>query len=252
MGKTKIDWCDSVWNPVWGCKTGCKYCYARKFAKRFGANIAYKEAKYTEKYSHLRHSEELFLKYQLKYFEPTWLESNFVQKFPKKPTRIFVGSMSDIWWWKREWMERVLEKIKQYPQHQFLFLTKFPQVYYRYEFPENCWLGATAVTDEEVLGSQILLQRTRSHNPENIRFLSIEPIQEKITQKANYSGLDWVIVGRETGNRKERIVPPKEWITDIISSCKIRKIPVFLKENITNLYTELKIYTEFPGEEKGI
>lgn len=30
--KTKIDWCDSTWNPVTGCLHGCAYCYARKIA----------------------------------------------------------------------------------------------------------------------------------------------------------------------------------------------------------------------------
>lgn len=39
--KTKIDWCESTWNPVTGCWHGCEYCYARKIAKRFGgATIA--------------------------------------------------------------------------------------------------------------------------------------------------------------------------------------------------------------------
>lgn len=33
--KTKIDWCDSTWNPVTGCLHGCAYCYARKIAERF-------------------------------------------------------------------------------------------------------------------------------------------------------------------------------------------------------------------------
>ena len=27
--KTKIEWCDSTWNPVTGCLHGCEYCYAR-------------------------------------------------------------------------------------------------------------------------------------------------------------------------------------------------------------------------------
>ena len=36
MNKTKIDWCDSTWNPVTGCLHGCEYCYARSIAKRFG------------------------------------------------------------------------------------------------------------------------------------------------------------------------------------------------------------------------
>jgi protein gp37 len=35
MNKTKINWCDSTWNPVTGCLHGCEYCYARGIAKRF-------------------------------------------------------------------------------------------------------------------------------------------------------------------------------------------------------------------------
>ena len=35
MEKTKIDWCDSSWNPVTGCLHSCKYCYARSIANRF-------------------------------------------------------------------------------------------------------------------------------------------------------------------------------------------------------------------------
>lgn len=33
--KTKIDWCDSTWNPVTGCFHECEYCYARGIAHRF-------------------------------------------------------------------------------------------------------------------------------------------------------------------------------------------------------------------------
>ena len=36
MNKTDIEWCDMTWNPVVGCKHGCEYCYARRYAKRFG------------------------------------------------------------------------------------------------------------------------------------------------------------------------------------------------------------------------
>lgn len=35
MEKTKIDWCDSTWNPVTGCLHGCEYCYARGQAPYF-------------------------------------------------------------------------------------------------------------------------------------------------------------------------------------------------------------------------
>ena len=33
---TKIDWCDSSWNPVTGCYHKCEYCYARGIANRYG------------------------------------------------------------------------------------------------------------------------------------------------------------------------------------------------------------------------
>lgn len=36
MNKTKIEWCDSTWNPVTGCYHGCPYCYARRMVERFG------------------------------------------------------------------------------------------------------------------------------------------------------------------------------------------------------------------------
>lgn len=36
---TKIDWCDTSWNPVTGCLHGCEYCYARRIANRFGGSI---------------------------------------------------------------------------------------------------------------------------------------------------------------------------------------------------------------------
>lgn len=36
MNKTKIEWCDSTWNPVTGCRHGCPYCYAQRIAKRYG------------------------------------------------------------------------------------------------------------------------------------------------------------------------------------------------------------------------
>ena len=251
MGKSKIDWCDNVWNPVWGCKTGCPFCYARKFAKRFGKSKARVELHHLYPYTFVEYKKRGILAElarSLQNFELNWLESNFVSKFPKTPKRIFVGSMSDIYWWGIEWVERVLEKIKKYPQHRFLFLTKFPQVYKKYSFPKNCWLGATAIIDDEVLACKNCLERSKLQNLNNIRFLSIEPIQEKISEDFAYYSPDWVIVGMETGNRRGKIVPPKEWITDIVYFCKRRRIPIFLKENITNIYTDLKIYKEFPDE----
>lgn len=35
MDKTKIEWADSTWNPITGCRHKCHYCYARGIANRF-------------------------------------------------------------------------------------------------------------------------------------------------------------------------------------------------------------------------
>ena len=35
MEKTRIEWANSSWNPVSGCRHTCPYCYARGTANRF-------------------------------------------------------------------------------------------------------------------------------------------------------------------------------------------------------------------------
>lgn len=47
MNKTKIEWCDSTWNPVTGCLHNCEYCYARKIAERFAERLDGGIADYT-------------------------------------------------------------------------------------------------------------------------------------------------------------------------------------------------------------
>lgn len=100
MNKTKIEWCDITWNPVWGCKNNCSYCYARKIAKRFAGIKGLNETsrKIHEKlyYADLEGAylgnlafDSLLQKISenLYNFKPTWLESNFQKKFPKKPNK---------------------------------------------------------------------------------------------------------------------------------------------------------------------
>ena len=82
-------------------------------------------------------------------------------------------------------------------------------------------------------------------------FLSIEPLQEDINVDSNGSLLkkvDWVIIGAETGNRKEKVVPDKKWITDIVSVCKDkeRPIPVFMKDSLVPIVGEENMLREFP------
>jgi protein gp37 len=214
VSNTKIEWCDQTWNPVIGCRRGCPYCYADKLNRRFK-----------------------FIKY---WNMPQWKETNFDRSFPKKPTRIFVNSMSDIEYWEDVWMQRVLEKIKEYPQHTFLFLTKKYNIYNNYVFPRNCWLGSTVVNQDQMNA----LEYTTSGPYKNKTFVSIEPIQGKIQIIMD---LEWIIIGAETGNRKDKIIPEKHWIKQIVKDAKFEfwKTPVFMKNNLKQIWPD-KLIQEFP------
>ena len=186
---------------------------------------------------------------RLKFFMPTFLESQFNKKLPKKSQRIFVGSMSEIYYWDEVWIQKVIEKTKEYPQHTFQFLTKFPEVYLKYDFPENCWLGVTITKGEDIDKNWTSLYKALYgfHNKKfckNIKlFCSIEPLIDVINPKY-LKYYDWVIIGAETGNRKGKVIPKKEWIEDIINYCRGRNIPIYLKDSLKDIYpVEIK---EFP------
>jgi len=234
---TKIEWCDITWNPVWGCKNNCEYCYARKIAKRFGSKIALKEWNFLNKDNGYGKWDGKFCE-NLNNFIPTWIESNFQKSFPKKPSKIFVNSMSDIAFWIDNWMKMVIEKIKCYPQHIFMFLTKFPKIYFNYDslLTENCMIGFTATKQNMFdLGNNYFADLGNPYK----KFISIEPIIEKIKIKHFYG--QWLIIGAETGNRKNKIEPKPEWIGEITGM----DIPVFMKNNLRPFWKG-KFRQEFP------
>ena len=252
--KNKIGWCDMTWNPVWGCNNRgeCKkYCYARAFAKRFGRSKA--KSEYKDYICEVEEGEDAYdvmrlirdLEERLRFFIPTFIHSNFEKSFPKKPQRIFVGSMSEVAHWEKRWMEDlILDKIKEYPQHTFMFLTKYPEVYAQYLFAQNCWYGVTMTRNKPIerVGC-IPIKR-------GIKFLSIEPLLEKIDIK-NIDDFkpDWVIIGAETGNRKGKVIPNLDWVLEIVRYCEHHKIPVYIKDNLTKYYAECRGYKQFP---KGV
>lgn len=244
--KNKIGWCSMTFNPCWGClnNSECReYCYARKIAKRFCKVMAEKE----DEYHFYFEDEDVeicsdLLASRLKHFQPTLLRSQFDKKFPKKSQRIFVGSMSEIAHWEKRWMEVVLGRILCYPQHIFQFLTRHPDIYLKYNFPDNCWLGITITKEDDINKNdwRYFYENTKY-------FISFEPLLEDVNSLLkflNYSNISWVIVGAETGNRKDKIIPKKEWIEDIVEYCRRLNIPIYLKDSLKNIYpVEIK---EFP------
>ena len=197
MNKTKIEWCDFTWNPVVGCTGSCAYCYARRISTRFHRD-----------------------------FTPHWVESNFNRSMPRKPSRIFVNSMSDLADWEGEWCYRVWCRIAENPEHRFLFLSKRPWEC-EWQGPGNAMLGYTITTQRDI-------ERRAERWQPGVSFFSIEPILGPV----NLEGWlpRWVIVGAETGNRKERKVPDLAWLVDIFVYCRGRRIPLFFKESLRTLW----------------
>jgi len=246
MGKTKIEWYDRVWNPVLGGLKGSVYNYYRRIIVKFFKKFADAEFEYRK-----RHNIETspltkpLLRAQIKQFEPIFMFKNYGKLlYPLKRLRIFVNSMSDIRWWKKEWMSFVLDKIERYPQHIFQFLTKFPGTYTKYKFPKNCWLGVTITYGER---RDVVLRRFLKND--NIKFISFEPLLAEVFVDYfnNFEGEqfpNWVIIGAQTNPYKP---PKREWVEKIIKKAKENNIPVFLKDNLFRAYPDLPELQEFPN-----
>jgi protein gp37 len=232
MGKTKIDWCDRVWNPTTGCtkvSQGCKFCYAERISERFWG-----KAKFTDVRCH-----------------PLKLEDPLHWRMPQ---RVFVDSMSDLFHpdIPDEFIDSIFSIIAQADQHIFMILTKRAKRMYewsqraerKYLPKSEVWLGVSvedqATADERI---PLLLQ-----TPAAVRFVSYEPalgpldfqlatwfhnpFPEKHNLPPNGIGLDWVIQGCESGPSAR---PMKiEWAQSAKDQCHAAGVPFFFKQAVIN------------------
>lgn len=233
MATTKIEWTASydkngklipgkVWNPVVGCtpvSAGCAHCYAKRIFERFHPGESFSDVK--------------------------CLEDRLEQPFRwKKPTRIFVNSMSDLFHpdVPDVFIHKVFRVIIENPRHTFLVLTKRPErmIDRVPVFPvSNVWLGVS-VEDQKTADERIpiLLQI-----PAAIRFVSVEPMLGAVNLKQylvgdcraaeNVSrndrmGLDWLICGGESGPWARPI--HQDWARSLRDQCQAAGVPFFFKQ----------------------
>lgn len=273
MNKTKIDWCDSTWNPVTGCLHECRYCYARMIAERFGLPYAPKlgdpgmeGAGKLDSPVGLDTMLELEKPYR-KYgqgkvepypmgFEPTFHRYRLGEYQNKAGRNIFVCSMADLFgsWVPDYWIKEVFEACDKAPQHNYLFLTKNPSRYSdldnarKLPIKKNMWYGVSVTTIEQLKNFR---NYTADLEGDTRIFLSIEPILEDITENETWKKpcmkhyMDWVIIGAETGRRKDKVIPKREWIENIVNYCKEADIPVFMKSSLVDIWGE-PLIREFP------
>lgn len=213
--KSAIEWTDATWNPVTGCTKitrGCDHCYAERFAERFRGIPGHPfEGGFDLRLRPERLSQPL-----------TW----------KKPRMIFVNSMSDLFHKKipTAFIDQVFETMEAADRHIFQVLTKRSSLmrdYLRRRYgpnraPQHIWCGVS-VEDQTTTARIRHLQQALAL----VRFLSIEPLLGPMGD-LNLDGIDWVIVGGESGPKARPMQP--EWVIEVRDQCEREGVPFFFKQ----------------------
>lgn len=260
MDNTKIDWADMTWNPVTGCRHGCEYCYAARTAGRFAGYLSQgvKVSNDTRKEEIVQEVKKpnceregiVVLDKPLKTmtaagnvvnapypfgFTPTFHRYRLGDPARKqRPRNIFVCSMADLFgaWVPTKWILEVLDACLAAPQHNYLFLTKNPRRYTELNelalLPrrDNFWYGTTTT---EAGQSYFISEHHKT-------FTSVEPMTGPLFAQAGGILVDWVIVGAETGQRKDKVVPERAWVEDLLGACREEGVPVFMKGNLAGVW----------------
>lgn len=214
MQKSEISWTEFTWNPVTGCNKisqGCKNCYAEQIANRFWG-----DRKFTDVQCHPKRLNQ-----------PLKL---------KKPSMIFVNSMSDLFHEKVpfEFIRQVYDIMLKTQQHKYIILTKRinrAKNFYREmnslnDFP-NTFLGVSISLKKDLymLGGLNNIYDYNNNILQN-KIVSFEPLLENI--ECDLKGLSWVIIGAESG--KNRRPCQIDWIENLMNQSLKKDIPVFVKQ----------------------
>lgn len=211
MARTKIEWTESTWNPVTGCtkvSDGCANCYAYTMANRLQKMGNYK---YRNGFRLTLHEECLS--------EPlSW----------KKPSLIFVNSMSDLFHEEIpvEFVKAVFSVMNKANWHTFQVLTKraerLSELTSELVWSDNIWQGVTVENEKNKFRIDYLRRI-----PASVKFISFEPLIGDVGQ-VNLEGIDWAIVGGESGfNCRPMEV---DWVLNIKRQCEEQNVLFYFKQ----------------------
>ena len=202
-------------NLVIGCTIGCSYCYARNNVRRF-------------------HMIDDFEK-------PEYFPGKLRLMEKKRPQNFLLTGMSDFALWEPEWREEIFSKMSQNPQHQYLFLTKRPEMLQFSTALDNAWFGVTVTASKE----KERIQALREHIHGGHYHVTFEPMFDNIGD-VDLSGVEWIVIGTETGRRKNKSVSRPEWVWNLKDQAQALEIPVFMKEDLLPVMGEAQMIQELP------
>ena len=201
-------------NPITGCdkhSPGCQNCYALNMIPRlrgFGMKKYLNGAKIT---CHSGVMEAVLKR--------------------KKPTFYFVNSMSDTFHKDvpSTFLHEIFDIMNQASHHTFHFLTKrskrLLEMAHELNYTPNIIPGVTVESNQYLYRIDNL-----KSVPAHARFLTFEPLLDELTNLTTemLDGIDWVVVGGESGARAREMRP--EWVRKIRDICIDADVPFWLKQ----------------------
>ena len=209
--RSAIEWTDSTWNPVTGCSrisVGCHHCYAERFAERWRGVPGHP--------------------YQQGFDVRLWVDRLDLPLAWKKPRRVFVNSMSDLFHEKvpLSFAKQVFLTMEKAYWHTFQIVTKrsarMAEIAGSLTWPANVWLGVSVETPKYLWRLDHLREV-----PAGVRFLSLEPLLGAF-ESIDLGGVDWVIVGGESGPGARAM--EAEWAREVRDKCVEAGVPFFFKQ----------------------
>lgn len=281
MGKdSAISWTNHTFSPWWGCvevSPACDHCYARELAHRWGFEVWGKDAPrrfFTDKH----------------WNEPLKWDKAAAKAGERH--RVFCASMADVFEERADldlWRLRLWLLIEKTPNLDWMLLTKREKAIGKMLPPHwlanprpNVWLGVTAENQRRAEERIPVLLEV----PAAVHWISAEPLLgpinfapwikgyhhdvthdlldapdgaliagEERVGDAWYrrKGIDWVIVGGESGHQPRRMDPA--WANDIREQCQRGNVAYHFKQKGRILAAELgckdregKDLSEWPAE----
>lgn len=202
-------------NIVIGCTIGCPYCYAKMNCNRFHSTDDF--------------NVPVFFDSKLK-----MLDSNRVRAY-------LLTGQSDLSDWQDEWLEKVFGKMEENKDKSYIFLTKRPEKIKLDNVPDNGWFGVTVTSSKEKNRIKTLKENIKAKH----YHVSFEPMFDDIGE-LDLDGIEWIVLGTETGNRKGKVSSKREWLFNVYKQAKEKNIPVFMKEDLLGILNEYELIQEYP------
>lgn len=281
MENTHIEWTTHTWNPWEGCtkvSPGCLHCYAETRNARFGGGSAPNWGKGAPRRRTSASNWNQPLKWNR---HEERLSQHFGSRTPGSRPRVFCASLAD--WLDDvvpiEWLADLLDLVRITPHLDWLLLTKRPQNWYDrimgilstdlrmaktigfpewlYEWksgnpPANVWIGTTV--ENQAMADKRIPELLSI--PAKIRFLSCEPLLEKVdlmwpeslfpdgptrccggyqcgchgqpAEPPMLYGINWLIAGGESGPGFRPFDP--DWARSLRDQCKAANVAFFMKQ----------------------